>query len=208
MEVYFVRHGQTGGNEAQRHQAEESHLTPLGKQQAQYAAEQISPLQPTQVWVSDRVRAIETAQIIAEATGVTSNINPVFTELCRPGRIYGHHHKSLQSLWYIYQWYRGKVGEEGCSPAVESYDHFFRRVKEAQRFLESQPADARVVVVSHSIFINFFLAHLYNDKPLNSFRAALIFAKIFRIKNGCVIRLQYEAESGKGKMWRELTRSA
>lgn len=193
MEIYLVRHGQTGGNEAKRHQSEESHLTPLGKRQAKRAAEKIKELHPTQVLVSNRVRAIETAQIIAQATDLTTQVNEVFRELCRPEKIYGYHHKSLQSIWYIYRWYRGQVGGDSCSQQGESYDHFFKRVKGAQRFLESQPADSRVVVVSHSVFINFLVAHLQEDKPMSLFRAVLILTKILRIRNGSVTRLQYLA---------------
>jgi broad specificity phosphatase PhoE len=191
MEIYLVRHGQTGGNEAQRHQSEESHLTPLGQQQATRAAQKIKELHPTQVLVSNRVRAIETAQAIAEATDLTPQVNAMFTELCRPERIYGYHHSSLQSIWYVYQWYRGKVGEESCSDEGESYHHFFKRVKAAQRLLESQPADSRIVVVSHSIFISFLVAHLHDEKPMSLIRALLIFTKILRIRNGSVTRLQY-----------------
>lgn len=205
MEIYLVRHGQTGGNEAQRHQSEESHLTPLGKQQAKRAAQKIAELHPTQLLVSNRVRAIETAQAIAEATDLTPQVHEVFTELCRPDRIYGHHHKSLESILYVYLWYRRKVGEEGCSPEGESYDHFFERVKEAQQFLEAQPMDAKIAIVSHSIFINFFVAHLNNKKPMGLIRALLIFTKILRIKNGSVTRLQYTATADGRSRWKVLT---
>jgi broad specificity phosphatase PhoE len=204
MEIYLVRHGQTGGNEAKRHQSEESHLTPLGKQQAKRAAQKIKQLHPTQVMVSNRVRAIETAQAIAQATDLTPQVHAVFTELCRPERIYGYHHSSLQSIWYIYQWYQGKVGEESCSREGESYNHFFKRVKEAQLLLESQPADSRIVVVSHSIFINFLVAHLHDKKPMGLIRALLIFTKILRIENGSVTRLQYQATPERRFQWKVL----
>jgi broad specificity phosphatase PhoE len=207
MEIYLVRHGQTGGNEAKRHQSEESHLTPLGKRQAKRAAQKIKDLQPTQVFVSNRVRAIETAQAIAEATDLTPQVHAVFTELCRPDRLYGYHHKSLQSIWYIHLWYRGKVGKNGCSDEGESYDHFFKRVKEAQRFLESQPADSRIAVVSHSIFINFFVAHLHSDEPMGLIRALLIFTKVLRIRNGSVTRLRCEAASDNRFEWKLLAYS-
>jgi len=205
MEIYFVRHGQTGGNEAKRHQSEDSHLTPLGKKQAKRVAEKIKPLQPTQVLVSDRVRAIETAQAIAQATDLIPQVDEMFTELCRPKRLYGFHHKSLQSIWYIYLWYRGKVGEEGCSTEGESYNHFFNRIKKAQRFLESQPADSRIVVVSHSIFINFFVAHLQSDTPMSFIRALLIFTKILRIRNGSITRLQFEDTPDQRFQWQILS---
>jgi broad specificity phosphatase PhoE len=194
MEIYLVRHGQTGGNEAKRHQSEESHLTPLGKDQAKRAAKKIAAKNPTHLFVSNRVRAIETAQAVAAATDLVPVVNEVFTELCRPDRLYGYHHKSIQSIWYIFLWYRGKVGDESCSKEGESYMHFYGRVKQAQLLLESMPDDARVAVVSHSIFINFFVAHINSDKPMSFIKAFLIFTKILRIRNGSVTRLVYTKE--------------
>jgi broad specificity phosphatase PhoE len=207
MEIYFVRHGQTGGNKAKRHQSEASHLTPLGREQAKRAAQKIKELQPTQVWVSNRVRAIETAQAIAEAAELTPQVNAVFTELCRPDKLYGYHHKSFQSIWYIYLWYRGKAGKDSCSGEGESYDHFFKRVKKAQRFLEAQPENSRLAVVSHSIFINFFVAHLHGDEPMSLVRALLIFTKILRIRNGSVTRLRCESTPDQGFRWEVLSYS-
>jgi len=203
MEVYFVRHGQTGGNLAKRHQSEESHLTPLGKKQAQTAAKRIAQLEPTHVMVSDRVRAIETAQYIAKQSDLIPSVSYLFSELCRPAALYGYHHRSRSSLWYIYQWYRGKAGENSCSKNGESYQHFFGRVKKAQAILETLPKDARVVVVSHSIFINFFVAHLNSTAPINFTRAFLIFTKILRIKNGSITHLQFSV--GQSPNWKVVT---
>jgi broad specificity phosphatase PhoE len=205
MEIYLVRHGQTGGNEAKRHQSEESHLTPLGKQQALRAAEKVATQNPTHLFVSNRVRAIETAQAVAKATDLVPVVNEVFTELCRPDRLYGYHHKSIQSIWYIFLWYRGKVGDDSCSKEGESYTHFYSRVKKAQLLLESLPDDARVAVVSHSIFINFFVAHINSDKPMSFVKAFLIFTKILRIRNGSVTRLAYAR--GNTPAWKILSYS-
>jgi broad specificity phosphatase PhoE len=94
------------------------------------------------------------------------------------------------------------MGEESCSDKGESYHHFFKRVKEAQRLLESQPADSRIVVVSHSIFINFLVAHLHDEKPMSLIRALLIFTKILRIRNGSVTRLQYLATPDHRFKWK------
>jgi len=195
MEIYFVRHGQTGGNVAKRHQSEESHLTPLGKKQAQRAAAKIQKLQPTHILVSDRVRAIETAQFVAQTSDIIPSVSYLFSELCRPSTLYGFHHRSLSSIWYIYRWYLGQVGEESCSSKGESYQHFYNRVKSAQAMLETLPEDARVVVVSHSIFINFFVAHINSTKPMGFIRAFLIFTKILRIKNGSLTKLTFTKDT-------------
>lgn len=195
MDIYFVRHGQTSGNAAKRHQSEDSALTPLGISQAKNTAEKIARYNPTHIMVSDRVRAIETAQFMAQRTDLIPSVSYLFSELCRPADLYGYHHRSFDSIKYIYAWYRGRAGENACSDRGESYAHFFSRVKAAQLELESLPENARVIVVSHSIFINFFVAHLNNKTPMSFIRAFLIFTKILRIRNGSITRLEYKQEN-------------
>jgi broad specificity phosphatase PhoE len=194
MDIYLVRHGQTGGNEAKRHQSEESHLTPLGKEQARQTAVRIAQYEPTRIFVSNRVRALETGQAIALATDIIPSVDEMFTELCRPSDIYGYHHRSIKSIWYIIMWYRGKAGKERCSREGESMSHFHERIKSAQSLVESQPDDARVVIVSHSIFINFFVAHLNSDQKIGFIKSLLLFTKILKIKNGSITHLSFSKD--------------
>lgn len=191
MEIYFVRHGQTVGNKTHRHQKETSSLTPLGRQQASQAGERLRLIVPTHLLVSSRHRTQETAAPIAAATGVSPETNELFIELCHPARLLGRSHFSLASLWNSVQWYRGRVGTDGCTPEGESYEYFLGRLREAQTYLASLPPTARVVVVSHSIFINFFVAYMQKNETLSFWQAFLIFAKIKKIKNGSITRVTY-----------------
>lgn len=189
MDVYFVRHGQTDGNVAKRHQAEQSRLTSEGKLQAMGVAKRVAVLQPTHLLVSNRVRAIQTGTIIAEITGLTAEVSELFTELCRPKNIYGHHHRSLRSVWYLVRWYLGLVGGEDCGEAGESYRAFRIRMKTAKAALTAYPADARIVVVSHSVFINFFVAHYSTSSWLWPWHAFIVFYRVLTMKNGDVVHL-------------------
>lgn len=201
MDVYFIRHGQTSGNEARRHQSEDSRLTARGRAQASAAANAIAAHRPTHLIVSSRVRAVETGQAVAHVTGLTPEVSELPAELCRPERLYGYHHKSFESISYVYRWYRGRVGVESCSAKGESYRHFLWRIKEMQAYLESFPPDARIVVVSHSVFINFFVAHMNTLKPMPFWKAFLIFTKILRIKNGSITQVRFDATAQEGKRW-------
>ena len=189
--VYLVRHGQTGGNYAKRHQHEGSHLTEEGKLQAAALAAAIARLSPTHLFVSTRVRAIETGQAIAQATDLVPETNELFSELCRPWRIYGNYHKSLTSLWYMAGWFLGRVGGNDCGERGESYRQFIVRIMQARHLLESLPDDTVVVVVSHSVFINFFLAHMNRPIPLPWYRAPLVFKNVLGLKNGSLTTLLY-----------------
>ena len=83
MDIYFVRHGQTMGNLAKRHQAEHTPLSSLGREQASNAAKEVAQLNPTHLISSNLVRAIETARPIAETTNLDITIEQNFAELFR-----------------------------------------------------------------------------------------------------------------------------
>lgn len=160
MDIYLVRHGETGGNKAKRHQNEETPLTVEGKRQASLAAVYVATLNPTHLIVSDRVRAVETGKEIAAVTDLIPEVNSHFTELKRPQRLYGHAHKSVRSAWYLTRWFLGLHANTGTETAGESYRLLRHRIAAAQSDLAQLPADARVVVVTHSVFITLFVAHL------------------------------------------------
>ena len=207
MEVYFIRHGETGGNRARRHQAEETRLTPRGQEQATAAATAAAALAPTHLIVSNRVRAIETARAAANATGLTPDTNALFTELCRPAPMYGHKHRSPRSVSYLLRWWLGLVGSTDCGPAGESYAAFRDRLTKARAVLEQLPPDARVVVVSHSVFINFFIVHMCDPRPLSLWRAIHTFRHILTIKNGSITHLRFLPPVPNTCSWHLITRN-
>lgn len=193
MKVYLVRHGQTGGNVAKRHQAEHTPLTELGKEQARRVAEVIRLYQPTHIITSRYVRAIETARIIGDVCNLIPVTSPNFVELLRPENMYGHHHKSFRSIWFYLWWYLGQVGgsteEEG-----ESYRTLRERFKKAREELASYPEDARIIVVSHTAFIGLFVAHLCRKRALNPFQAARTFYRILTMPNTCITPIYFDRE--------------
>ena len=81
MDIYLVRHGQTTGNVAKRHQAEETPLSKLGEEQVVELAEKLAAESPTHIISSNLVRAIETARLIAEKTGLEITVDKNFAEL-------------------------------------------------------------------------------------------------------------------------------
>jgi probable phosphoglycerate mutase len=192
MDVYFIRHGETGGNVAKRHQHENSHLTERGVEQAAVAAAAVVALNPTHLIVSDRVRAVETGQAVAAATDLIPERSPLFGELCRPQEMYGFRHFSRKSLVYLVHWFAGAFGGDDCGPAGESYAAFRKRLAVARVYLETLPSDSRVVVVSHSVFITLFVAHLRHERPLSWFGAARHFLRIKRLTNGSITHLTYD----------------
>lgn len=194
MKVYLVRHGQTGGNIANRHQTEHTPLTDLGKEQARSVAEIVRLYQPTHILTSKYVRAVETARIIGEVCNLTPETSQNFVELLRPARMYGHHHKSIRSVWFYFWWYLGRVGG-ATETEGESYKTLRERFKKAQTELMTYPNDARIVVVSHAAFIGLFLAHLCRGRALNPFQAISAFYTILTMPNTCITPVYFDSDS-------------
>lgn len=189
MDVYFVRHGQTDGNVAGRHQHPDTPLNELGKKQVEIAAWEISSLKPTHIISSTQLRAVQSTQIISSyCEGVIPDTHPAFEELVQPKYMIGNRYVGFSTLWYVFRWFIGKESKGG-----ESYLDFLARLKEAKTHLERLPLDARVIVVSHSVFTNFFIEHLCSEKPMSLWRAVKRFFSIMTIRNATIIHLQYSA---------------
>jgi len=191
MDVFLVRHGQTEGNVAMRHQHQNSSLNEIGKMQAELVARRIAKRKPTNIVTSTNLRAVETAKIIAERCGrLVPETNPLFEELKRPRWLIGNHFVSLVTVLYIIRWfYNLKIKGDG-----ESYAQFLERIIEARKLLESLPENSKVVVVSHSVFINLFLEHLCFDKRMTLWRAVRRFIKVLTLRNASMIHLRHAVQ--------------
>jgi broad specificity phosphatase PhoE len=190
MEVLFIRHGETDGNVAWRHQHENTRLSEVGKLQVARALSRVTDFAPTHLITSTNLRAVETARAIAIATGLIPDTNALFEELRRPAYMTGHRFISLTTVWYILTWFYGRQYRDG-----ESYDMFVSRLTAARQYLESLPANARIIVVSHSVFINLFVAHRCRSGPLWLPVAVWQFLLIMLYKNTGVRHLCYTPAS-------------
>ena len=201
MEILLVRHGETDGNVAQRHQHDATPLTDRGREQIADTTKHLLEMKPTHLLSSPVLRALESSRMVGLALDIIPETNPLFVELGRPEFLHGNFHKSIGSLWFYGLWYFGWANND--KHGGESYKALRERVAHAQEFLLNYPPDARVVVVSHSVFINFFVAHLCNKKPLNPLQAAVRFLKVLSIKNGSITKVVYDPnESRKNCQWR------
>jgi broad specificity phosphatase PhoE len=187
MEVYFIRHGETDGNVARRHQHIDTEINDEGKRQVTTAAYHVSDLHPTHIITSTQLRAVQSAKIIADyCDGVVPETHPAFEELKAPRWLVGHRFVGLTTFLYVWKWFWGKYIDGG-----ENYREFLSRIRAARTHLESLPDNARVVVVSHAVFTNIFLEHICSDEPMTFRRAVLRFWHILRIRNAGMIHLRY-----------------
>ena len=202
IDVYFVRHGETRGNLAKRHQAENTPLDDDGRQQAAALQSWVQKLQPNKVIASPYVRTLETARIMLTGTNLIPETDPTFIELERPRSIYGRYRKDPRALWYLAAWYLGWAGGDGTGPKGESYAVFRARLRRARAELEALHDNTCIVIVSHSVFISFFCEHLCYGTPMPPWRAVIVFLKLLRLKNGSVTHLQFDPKAGEECGWR------
>ncbi len=189
MDIYFVRHGQTDGNVAHRHQHPDIALNNSGKAQAALVAEVIARLKPTHIITSTKVRAVETGMYISRTSHIIPETYAYFEEVRRPMWLIGKRFYEWKSLSYAWGWFFG-VNVASMHDG-ESYDAVLERLRQARQYLEQLPVHSRVVVVSHSLFINLFLEHMNRPKRMGLCRALVRFIAIFRIKNTAVVQVQF-----------------
>jgi broad specificity phosphatase PhoE len=190
MEVYLVRHGQTNGNIGHRHQHTSTHLNERGQAQARTVADTIAALNPTHLITSTHVRAMETARVIAGVTNLLPETYPAFEELHQSRSMVGERLVGVHALTYMLAWF---VGVPAASRHDgEMYAAFVVRLAAARRHLEELPPDARVVIVSHSVFINFFVEHMVRPKRMNVVRAVVRLVHILTLKNTSITHVHYE----------------
>lgn len=200
MEVYLIRHGQTDGNVAFRHQHPKTALNEVGWEQGRVLAEQVRKLKPTHIISSTHLRAVQTARLMIDCCdNLIPLTDPAFEELRRPYSLVGNRLLSRETIHYVWNWFFGKVADGG-----ESYQDFILRLNEARAYLESLPKDSKVVVVSHSVFINLFLEHLCLSEPMSFGRAVKRFLKILVLPNASIVHLQYNSKLKGGCGWRRV----
>ena len=141
--IVVVRHGETAFNAARILQTSDVPLNERGKSQAALAATRIAALGGTALLSSDLPRAHMTAQAIAQATGLTIELDPLLQE-----RNFG----DLRGKRY------DEVGAEIWSadykpPQGESIPEFDARVATAWAAVVQRAAraDGNLIVVTHGM---------------------------------------------------------
>lgn len=198
IDIYFIRHGETDHNAKHLHQPDNVPLNTLGKKQAKVTKELIVRIHPTHLIASNFERAVETATILNEELMLPTEHNQLFHELDRPTLLDGTHHFHPRSVWYMFRWFFSKNEAHWQKLEAESRTAFVRRVQEAQDYLETFPNNSRIVVVSHSVFINYFVARLCKKKPVSPFKAAFMLLKVKALDNSSLTHISFDPSLPEG----------
>lgn len=166
----FVRHGQSASNahpESASLPAEVGdRLTDLGRRQAGAVASHLPPLEPTHLLHSTMRRARETAEIINETLALPVRELDYIQEL-READDYQDMEPEQQKLhrWSVRMLERPDDPDH-AEGGAESFNDVLGRVERFKRELEEIGARGeRPLVVTHGLFMRFFLAHcIYGEE--------------------------------------------
>lgn len=161
VRAIFVRHGQSVSNAHPELAAvpieEGDRLTDLGRRQSAAAAEALASLEPTSLLTSTMGRARETAALIGARLGLSPVEVPYITEL-RESRNYATMSPEEQKLRRWSAW----MAEHGDDPDFswqggETFDQVRGRARRLKDDLERDQQGQRPVIVTHGLFLRFFL---------------------------------------------------
>jgi len=190
MDVYFIRHGQTDGNQAKRHQHPDTPLNEIGVTQAEATARLFVNKSVTHIITSRQKRAMQTAEKISVVTGVIPETTDLFEEMHRPGYLIGERRAGWVTWRYMILWYLGYPA--ASMHDGETYEVFRQRLFAGRKYLESLPRNASVVIVSHAAFMSFFIAYINREKPISLFRSIRLFIAMIRLRNTEVVHLSFD----------------
>ena len=154
---YFVRHGQSEGNEGRVWVDGTSPLSVKGKEQARVVAERFTKL-PVDIVVSSSMnRAIETARIIAERIDKKTEQSDLFGERRHPSIVYGKIRTDPEAM-KVSQEVRENFHLPGYRHSdEENFDDFKKRSLACLKYLEDR-SEQNILVVTHGFFLRILMA--------------------------------------------------
>jgi probable phosphoglycerate mutase len=143
LTLLLVRHGQSEWNAAGLMQGQTAHvpLTPLGHSQAAAAAAELAALGPGALLSSDLVRAVQTAEHCAAATGLPVAITAALREQGY-GELEG---RPSRELWDVVDW----TDAHWSAPGGESLAELHGRVEAFVKSLCAEPPADVIAMVTH-----------------------------------------------------------
>jgi broad specificity phosphatase PhoE len=143
LTLLLVRHGQSEWNAAGLLQGQTPHvpLTGLGHAQAAAAATELAALGPGALLSSDLVRAVQTAEHCAAATGLTITTTEALREQGY-GELEG---RASRELWNVVDW----TDVHWSAPGGESLAELHGRVQAFLKSLCAAPPAEVIALVTH-----------------------------------------------------------
>jgi len=187
--VYFVRHGESEGNEKAVHQSPQTPLTEKGRVQAGFMAKRFESI-PIDIVVSSTLeRARETAAFIAKQIGHDIVYSELFQEVRRPSMIMGKGHDDPEAAKIIKEIKKRYTDESWRHSDEENFVLLKARALQALRFILDRP-EKNILVVTHGEILCAMMSAMAFDDSLT----ADIFQKLnhnFATSNTGITKVEY-----------------
>jgi probable phosphoglycerate mutase len=187
--VYFVRHGQTEGNQNRFYQHWDTPLSEKGQGQAELVAERFLHIPIDVIIASDMDRANETARAIAEKCGHSVVSEPLFREIYRPSIMRGKAMSDPEAKEIR------KFTDENFETGVKHSDeeNFFDlkdRAAKALASILSRP-ESRILVVTHGTFLNMLVSFMCLGDQLTG-EIFLSYNRFFHQSNTGITKCEFD----------------
>ena len=195
--VYFLRHGQTVQNHALVHQSPEAMLSERGKLQAQKAAARLADESFDIILTSPLLRAVQTAEAVAETTGKHIEKVALFEELRRPRELFGTSWLSPYALSVMIRLYWNAGKDNWHHSDEENLEEFHARSRRALEYLQQRPEE-KILVVTHRGFMSAIKERILHDgmDSKRQYRRALV--KNVTLANCCYLTAVWSKEGENG----------
>lgn len=160
--IYFIRHGETDANLHEYVPGKDEPLNATGLEQARQLAQRVGHIEFEKLFVSDFLRAQQTADAIVAVKPIPVHVEPLFGEMLEPSSLFKtldkeeavqSHRKNRDANVENPQWRQ----EDG-----ENHYDVFSRIEKAKILLEGDTAD-KIVVASHGFFTRLFTAAILSN---------------------------------------------
>ncbi len=149
--IYFIRHGESEANQRQIFAGQtDVSLTPLGRRQAACTAEYLRTVALDAVYTSDLLRAVQTAQPVADSHGLPLRMRPALQEI-HAGEWEGRPFTELMTRPDYRQWIQ-QIGLAHCAGG-ESVAELQSRIAAAVADIVRRHPGGTVCIVTHAAAI-------------------------------------------------------
>jgi broad specificity phosphatase PhoE len=203
MHVYFVRHGETSLGKRYVHQSPNTPLSERGREESRTGGEYLRSVNPDLLLSSEYTRALETARIIGQYTGLIPETNGLFYEVVRPSSLFGKTLFSPWTIWYALLSVLRKNNSTFRYEDAENFTDLRDRAKRALAYLESlHETHESVVVVSHKMFIHIMVSYMCEDRLLSIRDLLPVFLHVEQMASGDVVHVEYTGGGEGTCSWR------
>jgi len=189
--IYFVRHGESIANIGHPVflSEEDVTLTDTGHEQAEFNANRCKKLEAEVLMTSTATRAKQTAEHISKATGLSPEVNALFTERIPPKELFGRSKTDPEAEKMHQEWILSFFRENVRVGSGENFGDLKERVSKALGHLLKRP-EKSILVATHGFFLHMVIALVVIGESLTAEEFSKVAPAVWMDNTG-ITRIEY-----------------